>query len=61
MKDNDTEGVAVTRAFSEGRRTLSWIWFAVSSDEDLLDVHEGALTLYFVCHMPVADCGPCSM
>ena len=50
LMDHDTlEGVAVTGALGEGRRTLSWIWFTVSSDENSPDMHEGAPILSFAC------------
>jgi len=49
MDDNALEGVAVTGALGEGRRTLSLIWFTVSNDENSLDMHEGASILSFAC------------
>jgi hypothetical protein len=49
MDDDALEGVAVTGALGEGRRTLSWIWFTVSNDENSLDMHEGASILSFAC------------
>jgi hypothetical protein len=45
MDDDSREGVAVTGALGEGRRTLSWIWFTVGDDENSPDMHEGELTM----------------
>ena len=47
MDDDTLEGVATTGALGEGRRTLSWIWFTVSNDENSPDMHEGARILSF--------------
>jgi hypothetical protein len=43
--DDSHEGVAMTGALGEGRRTLSWIWFTVSDDENSPDMHEGEQTI----------------
>ena len=46
LLDDDTlEGVAMVGALGEGRRTLSWIWFTVSDDENSPDMHEGEQTI----------------
>jgi hypothetical protein len=45
MDDDSLEGVAVAGVIGEGRRTLSWIWFTVSDDENSPDMHEGKQTI----------------
>jgi hypothetical protein len=45
MYDDTLEGVAMAGALGEGRRTLSWIWFTVSDDENSPDMHEGEQTI----------------
>ena len=39
--DDSREGVVVNGALSEGRRTLSWIWFTTSDDDNSPAMHEG--------------------
>ena len=43
--DDSLEGVAMTGALGDGRRTLSWIWFTVSNDKNSPDKHEGEQTI----------------
>lgn len=48
LRDDDTlEGVAMAGTLGEGRRTLSWIWFTVSNDENSPDMHEGEQIMSF--------------
>ena len=39
--DDSHEGVVITGALGEGKRTLSWIWMTVSSADDSPEMHEG--------------------
>ena len=43
--DVSHEGVAMTGALSEGWRTLLWIWFTISDDENSPDICEGEQTI----------------
>jgi hypothetical protein len=41
--DDLREGVVVTGALGEGKRSLSWIWITVSGADDSPEMHEGPL------------------
>lgn len=41
VDDNSHEGVVVTGAMGEGKRTLSWIWLTVAIDENSPEMHDG--------------------
>lgn len=41
MADDSREGVVVTGALGEGKRSLSWIWMTVSGADDSPEMHEG--------------------
>ena len=47
--DDSREGVVIEGALGEGRRTLSWIWLTVATDENSAEMHDGTFSLPFIC------------